>query len=222
MTVCVNRTPVTGEIEAARDKRDIDAFGCGLAHTIAQAPKEAQFDIWLNITTPYMPITSDGKAPDLKPFLGEICNAVGKAVQQGAPPECQGQARRRTSCSTISTPSSRTSAATASTGSTSGSCSTRSARSSWTRLDEELKIGNFKTIITDYEASTAKSRGMYREPRGIDLPSAPRRDDHARHADGRGLRAPGVDLQQGGLHREGRLQRGAQGRALGASATIAC
>ena len=42
LTVCVNRTPITGEIEAARDKRDIDAFGCGLAHTIAQAPKEAR------------------------------------------------------------------------------------------------------------------------------------------------------------------------------------
>ena len=27
-------------------------------HTIAQAPKEAQFAIWLNIITPYMPITS--------------------------------------------------------------------------------------------------------------------------------------------------------------------
>ena len=36
LIVCVNRTPITGEIEAARDKRDIDAFGCGLAHTIAQ------------------------------------------------------------------------------------------------------------------------------------------------------------------------------------------
>ena len=53
LTVCVNRTPITGEIEAARDKRDIDAYGCGLSHTIAQAPKEAEFDIWLNITTPY-------------------------------------------------------------------------------------------------------------------------------------------------------------------------
>ena len=28
--VCVNRTPVTGDINAARDKRDIDVYGCGL------------------------------------------------------------------------------------------------------------------------------------------------------------------------------------------------
>src|SRR5262249_27878002 len=43
LTVCVNRTPVTGEIHLARDKRDINAFGCGLSHNIAQAPREVQF-----------------------------------------------------------------------------------------------------------------------------------------------------------------------------------
>jgi hypothetical protein len=55
---------VTGDIEATRDGRDIDAYGCGLSHTIAKALKEKQFVIWVNLTTPYMPITSDGKAPD--------------------------------------------------------------------------------------------------------------------------------------------------------------
>src|SRR5262249_43216842 len=53
LTVCVNRTPVTGEIYAARDKRDIDAFGCGLSHAIAQAPIEAQFAIGVISMTPY-------------------------------------------------------------------------------------------------------------------------------------------------------------------------
>ena len=62
----MNRTPVTGDIEAARDSRDIDAYGCGLRHNIATAPKDAQFNIWLNITTPFMPITSDGKEPNLR------------------------------------------------------------------------------------------------------------------------------------------------------------
>src|SRR5262249_9582075 len=78
----VNRTPVTGTINAARDKRDIDAFGCGLRHTIAQAPKDAQFDIALNITTPFMPITSDGKAPNMEPFLDGIAAAAGMAVRK--------------------------------------------------------------------------------------------------------------------------------------------
>ena len=89
LQVCVNRTPITGEIKAARDNREINFFGCGLQHTIGSAPKETQFDIWLNITVPYMPITSDGKAPDLTPFLHAICTVVGKAVRaaRGPTPE---------------------------------------------------------------------------------------------------------------------------------------
>src|SRR6202011_5987270 len=72
--------------EPARDKRKIDAFGCGLAHTIAEAPKDAEFDICINVTTPYMPITSDGKEPSLKPFLWWICEAVAKPVRKAHRP----------------------------------------------------------------------------------------------------------------------------------------
>ena len=36
INVCVNRTPVSGDIYAQRDKRDIDVFGCGLHHTVAK------------------------------------------------------------------------------------------------------------------------------------------------------------------------------------------
>src|SRR5262249_23596927 len=86
LLVCVNRTPVTGEIHAARDKRDIDAFGCGLSHNIAQAPREAQFFPVINVMTPYMPITSDGKEPNLEPFLDEITTAMGKAVRKAHRP----------------------------------------------------------------------------------------------------------------------------------------
>ncbi len=86
LDVCVNRTPVTGDIEATRDKRDIDIYGCGLHHTVAEAPKDKDFAIWLNITTPYMPITSDGKEPDLEPFLSEIEEAVTKAVRKAHRP----------------------------------------------------------------------------------------------------------------------------------------
>jgi hypothetical protein len=34
LQACVNRTPVTGNIFAKRDKRDIDVFGCGLHHRV--------------------------------------------------------------------------------------------------------------------------------------------------------------------------------------------
>ena len=87
INVCVNRTPVTGDIYARRDKRDIDVFGCGLHHIVATAPKDQQFEIWLNIITPFMPITSDGKEPDLEPFFSEIQEAIGKAVRKARKPE---------------------------------------------------------------------------------------------------------------------------------------
>src|SRR5262249_59544504 len=82
----INRTPVAGDINAARDKREINAFGCGLSHTIAQAPREAHFDIVVNIISPYVPITSDGKEPDLEPFLDVLMDVVQKAVRKAHRP----------------------------------------------------------------------------------------------------------------------------------------
>jgi hypothetical protein len=82
---------VTGDINAARNGRNINIFGCGLRHTIAKAPKAKHFSIWINLATPYMPITSDGKAPDLKPFLGEIAAAVRKAVKKAHRPSAGGK-----------------------------------------------------------------------------------------------------------------------------------
>ena len=89
--VCVNRTPVTGDIYAARNRRKINVFGCGLSHTVAEAPKDSNFNIRLNITTPYMPITSDGKEPDLEPFLDGISKRRGEGGSQGTTPRRQGQ-----------------------------------------------------------------------------------------------------------------------------------
>jgi hypothetical protein len=37
-------------------------------------------------------------------------------------------------------------------------------------LGDELKIGNFKNIITDYVAEHGEIAGMYREPRGTAAP----------------------------------------------------
>ncbi len=50
--ICVNRTPISGDIDIARDRRDIDLFGCGLSDTVAEAPEAAHFTICINITTP--------------------------------------------------------------------------------------------------------------------------------------------------------------------------
>jgi hypothetical protein len=91
LAVSVNRTPVAADIASARDKRDIDAFGCGLAHKVAQAPIDAHFGIFINIITPYIPITSDGKEPNLEPFLGPITAAVQKAIRKAHRPTSTGE-----------------------------------------------------------------------------------------------------------------------------------
>jgi hypothetical protein len=87
LTVFVNRTPIAGEVSAVHDKRAINAFGCGLRHTIATAPSAAHFTIILHIVSPYIPITNDGKEPDLSPFFSEIAAAVQKAVRKARPPK---------------------------------------------------------------------------------------------------------------------------------------
>lgn len=165
LAVCVNRTPITGEIEAARDKRDIDAFGCGLSHAIAQAPREANFRIWLNITTPFMPITSDGKAPNLEPFLSAIHTAAEKAVKLAHRPNAKGASQKDIVLDNLADVIDAVSG---------GGRYRFNERQLFYALrpivmeetGEELKIGNFKKVITDYEAEQGEIEGMYREPRG--------------------------------------------------------
>jgi hypothetical protein len=166
LCVCVNRTPVTGNIYAARDKREINAFGCGIKHTIAKAPREVQFIIYLNITTPYMPITSDGKEPDLRPFLDKIQDAVAKAVRKAHRPDARDKLTQK---DVVLDNLDAVIAA------VSGDGEFRfNERQLFYALrpivmdetGEELKIGNFKNIITDYENEHDEIPGMYREPRG--------------------------------------------------------
>jgi hypothetical protein len=163
----INRTPVTGDIYAAREKRDIDAFGCGLSNTIAQAPIEARFEILLNLISPYVPITSDGKAPNLRPFLDVIKAVVQKAVRKARRPT---SATGRTSQKDIVLDNLDAAIA-----DVSGNGEFRfNQRQLLYRIrplvqDEigkTLTIENFNTIITDYENERGEIPGMYREPRG--------------------------------------------------------
>jgi hypothetical protein len=167
LIVSVNRTPVSGSIHAARDGRDIDLFGCGLHHTIARAPKDEQFAIILNVTVPYMPITSDGKAPDLEPFVDGIAEVAEKAVRKAHRPNSSGvkSSQKEVVLDNLD----------AAIASVSGDGTYRfNERQVFYVLREvimkatgqELKINNFKTIITDYEAENGEIPLMYREPRG--------------------------------------------------------
>ena len=54
---------------------------------VTTAPKETNFGITLNIATPFMPITSDGKEPNLEPFFDEIQSAITKVLRKARRPE---------------------------------------------------------------------------------------------------------------------------------------
>jgi hypothetical protein len=162
---CVNRTPVSNAIEAARNKRDIDAFGCGLASTIAKAPAESHFAIQISLITPFMPITSDGKEPNLRPFINQIAAAVAKAVHKAYRPKSGNGTHQ------IDVVLAHLDAAIAK---VSGDGKYRFNQRQLLyalrpvvkeEMDASLKTGNFTAIITDYEAEHGEIAGMYREPR---------------------------------------------------------
>jgi hypothetical protein len=166
LNFCVNRTPIAGDIYARRDKRDIDIFGCGLANAVAQAPKDKVFTIWLNLTTPYMPITSDGKEPNLKPFLGGIASAIANAARKAHRPS--GGSKRSQKDIVLDNLDEVIA-------DVSGEEGYRfNMRQLLYRLrpivmketGEELKVGNFTSIMTDYENENGEIPKMYREPRG--------------------------------------------------------
>jgi hypothetical protein len=77
----VNRTPVAANVKSWRLKRktDLAISGCGFSQpfTVGQKP----VSLILNVQTPYMPIQSDGKVPDLMFMLNAIREAIQKAAK---------------------------------------------------------------------------------------------------------------------------------------------
>ena len=167
LTVCVNRTPITGEIEAARDKRDIDAFGCGLAHTIAQAPKEARLR---HLAQHHDAVHADhvgrqGAGPDAVPRR-DLRAPSARRCRKAHRPEREGQASQKdVVLDNLDAVIAEVSG--------DGEYRFNERQLLYAlrpivmdETGEELKIGNFNTIITDYEAEHGEIPGMYREPRG--------------------------------------------------------
>ena len=161
----VNRTPIAGEMALQRDKSEVNLFGCGLRHTVAKAPKELKFNVWLNITAPYMPITSDGKEPDLRPFLAIIDEAMTKAIRKVRRPGAGVVSQKDVALDHLEEVIEAVS----------GPERYRfNSRQLFYALrpivkeetDKELQIGNFLGILDDYENEHGEIALMYREPRG--------------------------------------------------------
>ena len=170
LRVLVNRTPVTSNISAFRStktKTRIGLNGCGISGWIDDVPAKGAFDIRVNITTPYCPITSDGKAPDLTPFQVPIGLAVAKAIRkaQHAAPKNRKVSQKDAVLKNLDAAVEKASG---------GGVYAFNERQIYyvvrelvkEQTGEELKAQNFSKIVTDYESETGEIPGMYREPRG--------------------------------------------------------
>lgn len=80
--VYVNRTPITGKVTVFRHSKELTIFGCGLCHKIDTPTKKGSWVLALNLTAPFVPITTDGKEPDLKPFAEYIVAALESAIKK--------------------------------------------------------------------------------------------------------------------------------------------
>jgi hypothetical protein len=165
LSACVNRTPVTGSVKAWRDKREINAHGCGLNHRIAEAPKDKQFHLRVNVITPHMPLTSDGKLPNLEAFFDPIAGAVSSAVRKAHIPSANGTSQKTIVLEHLDEAITKVS--------DNGRYRFNQRQLFYAlrpiireETGKDLTIGNFNGIITDYEADHGEIPGMYREPRG--------------------------------------------------------
>lgn len=170
--VNANRTPITGEVSAKYYKNDLWLSGCNLEspgrfiYTINIGKRPAR--VILSIITPYMPITTTGKAPDLSFFRDGITDAIKKSVgkaKRHSPKERGIRSQKEIVREMI--PEAAEIA---------GGGHRFSLRQLYyairpfvkAELNAELEYGNFGKIVTEYERNNGEDiPGMYRDDRGI-------------------------------------------------------
>jgi hypothetical protein len=166
--ILVNKTPITMEVNANNSNTKGSIYiNTGEFWTFIKS-KPAQ--IILNIITPYMPITSDGKAPDLSKFSDEMKDVIQKANRKakkaytektyGATSEkeviydCLPSAIRKTS---------------------SNGTHKFSQRQLYYSVrpyiidafNKEPEYNYFCRVLTEYENEYGNIKNLYRDPRGI-------------------------------------------------------
>jgi Topoisomerase 6 subunit A/Spo11, Toprim domain len=78
ITLCVNRSPITAELDLFRPKGHHSEYalvGCQLSHTF-RAAQARDFSFLVNLQCPHVPITTDGKSPDLNFFCGPLLETL--------------------------------------------------------------------------------------------------------------------------------------------------
>jgi hypothetical protein len=166
--ITINRTPSTGNDHSYRNAdKAICIKGSGLHYKCTDAPKKGAFRIRINVTAPFVPITSDGKAPDLDPFSDQIMSAVATATrkaQRAAPDE-----RKKTQKDIVFENMEEVVAEVGGNGEDDfgqRQILYRQRKLVQEEFHETLTTANFNKIMTQYENEHGEIAGMYREPRG--------------------------------------------------------
>ncbi len=167
--VYVNRTQITGEATVYFDSdKDFMIYGCGLSHVVKTPAKKGAWRLALNITAPFVPITTDGKEPDLDVFAQSIVAALSAAIKKAhrnAPKKGALPTQKEAVIANLE----------AAIAKTSGEGQYRFAQRQllyalrpivMAETGKELKTENFNKIITDYEAEYGDIPDMYRDNRG--------------------------------------------------------
>jgi DNA topoisomerase 6 subunit A-like protein len=163
----INRTPITGKFTTHFEKGEMMLWGCGLAADV-KVPRGKRFDVFINITTPYCPITTDGKEPDLSRFDQQIVEAVQKAIngaRRAMPTTDRKQTQKSVVLDNLDDAIDKASG---------GRKYRFNLRQVYyvlrpivqAALSTELTYNNLEGIITDYEKEHGDIEGMYRDPRG--------------------------------------------------------
>lgn len=167
----VNGTPITGRMTIERRKAAAVAiFGCGLRNLIDGVSKK-KCTVLLNVTTPYMPITTDGKEPDFSQYINPIYNVMRKAtkklrtlIRKSNP---AGDSQTKIIVNNLYDAIDKAS----------GNGQYRySLRQLFYAIrpyilegdadNRELDYNHFGRVITKYESENGELEGMYRDPRG--------------------------------------------------------
>lgn len=170
MLACVNKTPITAQINAYESKKELVLYGAGLAHAVADLGRSRVRRIVLNVTTPYMPITSDGKAPDFGRIAPAIAEAIGRSLRS-AKRGSRAMAERPATQKEIVFKNMQAAIAHAS----GGGQYRYQQRQLFYALRPYLldatgqapSMGTVAAYITDWENEYGEAPGMYRDARGI-------------------------------------------------------
>jgi hypothetical protein len=168
VTFSINRTPTSARFTIFRSKKDFTVRGAGLAYCF-DAPS-GNYEIHVNVTAPYCPISNDGKEPDLEPFGDEIISAIEKAVfkaRRKAPKA--GTAEQRTQKAVVIDHLEEI----IKKASGNGAYRFQLRQTFYVarpivmeELGVEITYPNYETIIGDYEAENGEIPGLIRDPRG--------------------------------------------------------